>query len=240
MSLLALEHVGKQFGSGVQGRVALRDVSMQISPGELVSVWGRRRSGRSTLLRVAAGIEPPESGVVVLDGQDMYGLPMRGLDAIGYCRTSFRPSEGQLILDQLLLGQLSRGVSAATARGRATDALRRVEAERLLAARPGDLDTAERVRVAIARVLVRDPRLLVIDEPTIGVDLLARQGILALLRSLADDGIAVLSSTADSAGLENADRVLSLSDGEVSGSAIPDTASVIPISRRAGAREASA
>jgi ABC-type multidrug transport system ATPase subunit len=238
MSLLALEHVGKQFGSGVQGRVALRDVSLQISAGELVAVWGRRRSGRSTLLRVAAGIEPPDSGHVLLDGQDMYGLPMRGLDAIGYCRTSFRPSEGQLILDQLLLGQLSRGVSAATARSRATDALRRVEAERLLAARPGDLDAAERVRVAIARVLVRNPRLMVIDEPTIGVDLLSRQGILALLRSLADDGIAVLSSTADSAGLENADRVLSLSDGEVSGSAIPDTASVIPISRRADVRGA--
>jgi putative ABC transport system ATP-binding protein len=236
MSLLALEHVGKQFGSGAQNRVALRDVSLQISPGELVAVWGRRRSGRSTLLRVAAGIEPPGSGVVLLDGQDMYGLPMRGLDAIGYSRTTFRPSEGELILDQLLLGQLSRGVNAATARGRATDALRRVGAERLLAARPGDLDAAERVRVAIARVLVRSPRLLVIDEPTIGVDLLARQSILDLLRSLADEGIAVLSSTGDSAGLENADRVMALSDGEVSGSAIPDTASVIPISRRASAR----
>jgi ABC-type multidrug transport system ATPase subunit len=234
MSLLALEHVGKQYGSGVQSRMALRDVSFEVESGQLVSVWGRRRSGRSTLLRVAAGIERPDTGCVRLDGQDIYELATRGLSDIGFFHTSFRPSEGQLVLDQLLLGQMSRGVKATNARVRASEALRRVGAERLIAARPGDLDAAERARIGIARALLREPRVLVIDEPTIGVDLLAREGILSLMRSLANEGIAVLTSTADTAGLENADLALALSDGELNGSAAPDQAAVIPLRRASG------
>jgi ABC-type multidrug transport system ATPase subunit len=231
MSLLALEHVGKRHRSGIEGRVAIRDVSFEIDPGELIVVWGRRRSGRSTLLRVAAGIERPDSGSVRLDGEDVYRRGVSGLETIAYCRTSFAAAEGQLIIDQLVLGQLSRGVAADPAREHAREALRRVDAEHLLALRPGDLDPAERVRVALARAIVRRPRLLVIDEPTIGVDLLARDSILSLLRSLADEGVAVLTSTADAAGLENADRALTLSDGELTGSAAPDRAAVIPFRR---------
>jgi ABC-type multidrug transport system ATPase subunit len=231
MSLLALEAVSKRYGSGATGRVAVRDVSFEIEPGELVAVWGRRRSGRSTLLRVAAGIERPDSGSVCLEGRDVYGRGATGLETIAYCRTTFPPSEGQLIMDQLVLGQLSRGIGAGAARERAREALRRVDAERLVALRPGDLDPAERVRVAVARAFVRQPRLLVVDEPAIGVDLLARDGILSLLRSLADEGVAVLMSTADAAGLGNADRALTLSDGELTGSAAPERATVIPLRR---------
>jgi putative ABC transport system ATP-binding protein len=229
MSLLALEHVAKRYGDGADRRIALRDVSFEIESGELVAIWGRRRSGRSTLLRVSAGIERPDSGSVRLDGLNMYGRDASALETIAYCRTTFPPSGGQLILDQLVLGQLSRGIAAGAARSRAADALRRVGAERLIALRPGDLDPEERVRVALARAILREPRLLVIDEPTIGVDLLARDGILTLLRSLADEGIAVLTSTADAAGLENADRALTLSDGELTGSAAAERATVIPL-----------
>lgn len=233
MSLLALEHVGKRYGSGAQSRIALREVSFEIQPRELVAVWGRRRSGRSTLMRVAAGIERPDTGRVLFEGRDLYAPRTHGLDVVCYCRTSFRPAEGQLVLDQLVLGQLSRGIAVAEARARAADALHAVGAKDLIASRCGDLDPAERVRVAIARALVREPRVLVIDEPTIGVDPLVRDGLLKLLRSLANEGIAVLTSTGDAAGLEDADRALTLSDGELNGSVAPDTAAVIPL-RRAG------
>jgi ABC-type multidrug transport system ATPase subunit len=231
MSLLALEHVAKRYGSGAAVRTALRDVSFEIEPAELVVVWGRRHAGRSTLLRVGAGIERPDSGLVRLEGQDIRRRNAGALETIAYCRTLFPPSEGRLMIDQLVLGQLSRGIGAGAARSRAREALRRVDAEYLIALRPGDLDPAERVRAAVARALVRQPRLLVIDEPTTGIDLLARDGILSLLRSLADQGIAVLTSTADAAGLENADRALTLSDGELTGSAAPERATVIPLRR---------
>jgi putative ABC transport system ATP-binding protein len=234
MSLLALERVRREYGTGAQSRMALRDVSFELEAGELTVVWGRRRSGKTSLLRVAAGIEPPDLGTVRLEGADIYQLPTRGLDSIGYCRTTFRPSEGELILDHLLAGPLACGVRPAEARARASDSLRRVGAEHLMASRPGDLDASERVLISVARALVREPRILAIDEPTIGVDPSARNEILSLLRSLADEGISVISSTADSAGLESADRALTLSNGELIGSAVPDTASVIPFRRASG------
>jgi ABC-type multidrug transport system ATPase subunit len=234
MSLLSVEHVVKRYGVGAQQRVALRDVSFELDAGELVAVRGRRRSGRSTLLRIAAGLEPPDSGVVRLEGTPLSERGSRALDEVCYCRKTFRASEGRLVLDQLVLGQLSRGVRASQARTRASEALRRVGAERCNALRPCELDGTERVRVAVARALVREPKLLVIDEPTLGIDLLDRDGVLQLLRSLADEGIAVLTSTADTMGLADADRALALSDGELDGMLVSQHASVIQLRRASG------
>ncbi len=69
MSLLELEHVGKSYSRG--SHVALDDLSLAIDPGEMVVVWGERQSGRSTLLRIAAGVETPSEGVVRFDGRDL-------------------------------------------------------------------------------------------------------------------------------------------------------------------------
>lgn len=69
MALLEFACVRKRYGRGQLERVALRDVSFELGHGELVAIWGRRNSGRSTLLRIAAGLEAPDQGVVSLDGQ---------------------------------------------------------------------------------------------------------------------------------------------------------------------------
>jgi ABC-type multidrug transport system ATPase subunit len=235
MSLLELKGVSKRYGRGSGERVVLRNVSLELDAGELVAVWGRRRSGRSTLLRVAAGIEASDhGGVVRFAGRD---LANRGGDAlgdgIGYCRKTFRPAEGEVILDQLIFSQLARGVSPSHARSRARNALKRAGVEGCAALRPNELDSAEAVRVAIARVLAFQPRLLMIDEPTIGVDPLVRDDILLLLRSLADEGIAVLASTGEATGLSGADRALSLGDGELHGTLAPELAPVTLLRRPA-------
>ena len=78
MSLLELEHVNKRFGRDWRGRVALCDVSLELDAGELVVVWGLRRSGRSTLLRVSAGVEPADAGAVRFDGRELAGAAARG------------------------------------------------------------------------------------------------------------------------------------------------------------------
>ncbi len=231
MSLLELAHVSKRYGRGLNERVALHDVSLQIDTGELVAVWGRRRSGRSTLLRIAAGLEMPDEGVVRFEGHDLADPHAEALrSGIRYCRKSFRPAGGQFVLDQLTTSQLTRGVSLSLARERASEALGRVGAERCSALRPGELDSAEVVRVAVARALVHRSRMLVIDEPTLGVEIVARDGILALLRSLADEGISVLASAAETTGLAGADRALSLAKGSLRGdlSAL-ELAPVVPL-----------
>ncbi len=234
MTLLALEHVGRRCRQGAHERVVLRDVSLQLDCGELVAVWGVRHCGRSTLLRIAAGIDPPDSGVVRFAGKPLSARGGGALGSgIGYCHPAPRGAEARGVLDELMVGQLARGVPQRAARVRACAALERAGAERCAVHGLHELDGAETVRVTIARALVLAPSLLVIDEPTRGVDLLERDGILALLRSLADEQIAVLTSAAQATELSGADRALSLSGGELRGSLLPELAPVVPL--RAGA-----
>ena len=226
MALLELEHVSKRFGRGSGERIALHDVTFELEAGELVGVWGRRRSGRSTLLRVVAGIEAPDEGAVRIDGRILEHARAQ----VRFCRRSFRAAEGKTVLEQLSTGQLTRGASLAQARAQARHALARLGAQHAAPLRPAELDGAEATRVAIARALVREPKLLVIDEPTLGVELDVRDEILELLRELANEGIAVLYSATDSSGLTGADRALKLAKGSLSGElSTAELAPVVPL-----------
>jgi ABC-type sugar transport system ATPase subunit len=230
MALLELERVAKGDGRGL--RVALVDVSLAIDAGEMLVVWGERQSGRSTLMRIAAGIEAPDSGVVRFGGRDLAGRDGERLGGgIGYCRRVFRLDWGRTVLEQLMAGQLARRVPQSTAQTNAWTALERVDAVRCAGLVASELKVEEAVRVALARALTAHPRLLVIDEPTIGVDSLRQDDILRLLRSLADEGIAILESTGDGTGLLGADRALALGKGRLSGELVPDLATVSDLAR---------
>lgn len=235
MILLELEHVSKRSRPGV--RDALDNVSLSIDQGELVTVWGERRSGRSTLLRVAAGIERPDAGVVRFAGRDLAERNDDELgEGIGYCRTAFRASAGQQIVDLLAATQLARGTPQSAARSRAWEVLERVAAKEYGTRTTEELNGEEIVRIAIARALACEPRLIVIDEPTIGVELIARDGILLLLRSIADDGVAILTSTGEGTGFLGADRVLALHKGKLRGEIAPELAPVTELERHRQAR----
>jgi ABC-type multidrug transport system ATPase subunit len=228
MSLLELEHVGKCYGP-LSERVVLRDVSLEVEDGEMVAVWGRRRSGRSTLLRVAAGIARPDTGVVRFEGLDLSARDGERLGGgIGYCRRTFAPSEGRRVIDHLVVGQVACGLPLALAANQAREALERTGIGHCATLRPAELDCAEAVRASIARALAFAPRLLLIDEPTIGVDPLERDDILRLLLSLAHDGIAVLASTGEAPALSGA-RALMLSEGELRGPPARELATVVPL-----------
>jgi ABC-type lipoprotein export system ATPase subunit len=238
MSLLALERVGKHYRVGLRERAVLHDITLELEAGELAAVWGLRRSGRSTLLRVAAGIEAPDRGVVRFDGRDLAEDREAALGGggIGWCQSTFRSTEGRGVLDQVMIGLLTCGVPPPLAHERAREALARVGAERCATLRLGELDGAEALRVGLARTLAVRPRLLVIDEATGGVDQFDRDPILRLLRSLADEGIAILASTRESVGLAGADRTWALSDGELRSGHTPRLAEVLPL-HGAGARK---
>jgi ABC-type sugar transport system ATPase subunit len=239
MSLLALERVGRHYSGPAGERAVLCGVSLELDRGELAVVWGLKGSGRSTLLRIAAGIEAPDSGAVRFEGRDLAEDAEDLLGGgIGYAERMFRCAEGQGVLEQVTVGLLARGVPPREARALARRALERVEAEHTATRRLAALEESEGVRVAIARALALEPALLVIDEPTRGVDLLERDGILALLRSLADDGIAVLASTSESTGLAGADRAFVISEGELRGAPPAELATVLPLRRPARRRVA--
>ena len=232
MSLLELEGVRKRREDG--GALLLREVSLRIEAGELAVVWGMRGSGRSTLLRIAAGIEPPDAGAVRFEGRDLSGRGRRLLgEGIGYCHRTLRFGESQSALEHAMVGPLSRWVAPAAARRRALAALERVGAAHCAGLRQHKLTGGEAVRVALARTLALAPRMVVVDEPVAGVDLAERDGVLGLLRSLADEGVAVLASTGESTGLSQADRAFALGEGTLRSAPQRPLAAVVQLRRAA-------
>jgi ABC-type lipoprotein export system ATPase subunit len=235
--LLVLERVWKRYPRRRGGRpasVALRDVSLEIDAGELVVVWGRRRSGRTTLLEVAAGIEPPTEGTVRFEGVDLARRAMLGVaGGIAVASTRFERVLGDSVLEQVAVPLLEGSGAVLDAQGRAHRALRRVCVDRCAEMHPEELDHTEAIRVAIARALVTRPGLLLVDEPTYGVPpARQRDELLRLLRSIAhDDGVAVLMTVDEATDLAGADRAMSIDTGEVRGETVPTTAAVVPLRR---------
>ncbi len=242
MSLLALEHVGKRHRDGPLERVVLRDVSLALDPGELVAVWGPECSGRSTLLRIAAGLARADTGVVRFDGRDLAALGENALGhGIGYCRQR-RPLEGRgrrsgrkrrkglHVLDNVMTGLLVvHGVRSAAAKTCARAALERVGVADCADLTVNELDRAEAVRVILAEALSLEPRLLLIYEPISDLDDSQRDGVLLLLRSLAADGIAILMTFGETTRPCGVDRALALVDGELQRSVSPELPWIVPL-----------
>ncbi len=228
--LLELAHVTATHLKGVHSLKVLDDVSLQVEPGELVAVYGRRKSGRTTLLRVAAGIEIPSSGTVQLCGADLNADRNGALGRqIGVVHNSFQSvASTQPALWHVAFAALARRVRIRSATRQAQVLLERVgaPADAVL----GDLDARERTLVALARALAGEPRLLLVDEPTNGIDLMEWDSIAKLLRSVADDGIAVLATAPSIAATLGATRVLHLTDGKLVGSSdLTRSGDVVPI-----------
>ncbi len=219
MSLLELRNVAKRHIGGGRNVTVLRDGCLEIDPGELVGVYGSRGSGRTTLLRLAAGIDAPDAGTVCFDGRDLAEHGERILAReIGYCHKSFPNAQGSPAIEEVLLGLLVNGVRGKEAHTRAREAIERAGAERLAHRPIRELDSEERVRLALAHALALRPRLLLVDEPLAGVELEQRDEILLLARSLADEGIALLMSVGDMSELRGTDQSHTIGDGCLLGS----------------------
>jgi ABC-type lipoprotein export system ATPase subunit len=231
MSLLELQAVTKRYRSGQRERSVLSDVELRLDAGELAVVWGARRSGRTTLLRIAAGVEAPDSGGVRFEGQPL-GESAIGT-GVGYVAKTLRAQEEEGVLDQIAAVLLARGVGVHEARERAREALQRAGGERCAAMKVSELGGGEMLRVAIARTLALAPKVLVVDEPAATVEISERDEVLALLRRLTRDGVAVLASTGEAEQLAGADVALTLRDGQLQGPSRQQTATVLPLRRGA-------
>jgi len=231
MSLLRLEGVSKRYRRGRREVVALDDVSLEIAPGELVAVWGVPRSGRTTLLRIAAGLERPDGGAVRFGDRAL--APSKHDDSlphgIGFVQPGLASAGGESILDYVAMPLLARGASPEAARARALLQLERAGAAACAPLQPRELEPTERVRVAIAQALVTGPRLLLVDDPTRHVDLLEREAVLLLVRSIADGRVAVLMTTGEAMGVSGVDRALTISGGVLRAEASAEPANVVEL-----------
>jgi ABC-type lipoprotein export system ATPase subunit len=217
--LLSLDRVSKRYWRGRHEIVVLDNVSFDVEAGEFAAIFGQRASGKTPLLRIAAGIEPADTGMVLFGGEDLTKRARKrgsGLHPrIGWMRREgpFLPS--MEMLDYVAL-PLFRPISHREAHRLATRALRRIGADELARARWAELDDAERTLVMIAQAIVREPSLLVADDPTIGLGTIERESVLRHLRDIAkESGMAVLMAVPDVPDMLRSHTVMSLSDGEL-------------------------
>jgi ABC-type multidrug transport system ATPase subunit len=231
--MLELDHVSKRYRHGARQAEVLREVTLQLHEREVIAVWGLPRSGRSALLRVAAGIEAPDSGVVRFRGRPLSVARSALPGGIAYCPPTFHGLEAQAVLRELIATQLARGLRHSRARERAFAALERAGVRGCEARLPYELERAEQVRVGIARALLQDPAVLVIDEPIRGVDPRERDRILQLLGSLSRERASIIITIDTGVGLHASDRALSIGEGRLRGHLAPQLAPVVELPLRA-------
>ncbi|MFF0312185.1 ABC transporter ATP-binding protein [Streptosporangium sp. NPDC004379] len=221
MTVVRLAGVARVHGEGATAVHALRDVSLQVEPGELVAVMGPSGSGKSTLLNVAGGLDRPTSGTVHVDGRDLAGV--RDLAAlrrrsVGYVFQDLNLIASLTAAENVMLPRELDGVRSRPAREEAVAVLAEVDAADLADRFPDELSGGQRQRVAIARALVGERRLLLADEPTGALDTRTGDEIMQVLRARCDAGAAVLLVTHEPRYAAWADRVVFLRDGMIADS----------------------
>ena len=241
--LLSFENVSKRFPDGGREIVVLDRVSLEIDAGVSVGVYGPRRSGKSTLLRLAAGIALPDAGTIEFEGRDVASMPSaeRGRllrQRIAFMSTAdWRPSPGESVVEHVATSLGSVGLTMRDARRRAMRVLGRVGIRAADALEPvASLSLAERVRVMLARALAREPRLLVLDEPAVMPTLGDRERFYELLRSEAHDrDMALLMASEEMSALQGVKVFVSIENGELTSTEQRGTVVLLPGRRLGGA-----
>jgi putative ABC transport system ATP-binding protein len=198
---------------------ALDSVSVSIEPGEFVGIAGPSGSGKSTLLHLLAGLDVPTEGTVIIDGTDTTPLSEQQratlrLETVGIVFQHFYLLPSLSARSNVALPLVEQGVGKRSRHSRAEQLLQQVGLGDRIDHKPGELSGGEQQRVAIARSLATNPRLLIADEPTGELDTTTGQQILNLLAATTD-GRAVVVASHDEQVLEQTDRIIRLRDGRL-------------------------
>jgi putative ABC transport system ATP-binding protein len=226
--LVRLDRISKHFGEGETRVDALRAVSLEVYPGEVVALLGPSGSGKTTLLNVIGCILDPSSGSMELDGELVLregawlrrDLKRLRLDKIGFIFQFHNLIPFLDATDNVALVLQLAGADAATAHNRAVELLDYLEVGHRRHAMPAKLSGGEAQRVAIARALANRPRIVLADEPTAALDSKRAAIVMDLLRRVAaEQEAAIIAVTHDEKIFDRFDRIFSLRDGRLEGEA---------------------
>jgi putative ABC transport system ATP-binding protein len=217
--MIVLDRVAKTYPGGA---MAVRDVSLRITEGEMVALVGPSGSGKSTMLHLIGTLDVATSGTVSVDGYDVRTLTDSQVSAlrasrIGFVFQQFHLAAGMTAVDNVSDGLLYAGVARDERHRRAEAALTRVGLGHRLRHRPHELSGGERQRVAIARAVVGRPRVLLADEPTGNLDTAAGAEVLAVLAGLHEAGTTVVVITHDTDVAATMPRRVVMRDGAIIG-----------------------
>lgn len=216
--MIKLEKITKTYPMGKRELTVLREVTLHIKQGELVAIMGPSGSGKSTMLNLIGCLDKPTSGKYYLEDREVSSLnggelaQVRG-KKIGFIFQTFNLLPRLSALANVELGMRYVGGSD---RKKAVEAMERVGLGERANHRPTELSGGEQQRVAIARALVKNPPLLLADEPTGNLDSKSGEGIISTLTSLhAEQGITLVMITHDANIARNCQRIIYLKDGQI-------------------------
>ncbi len=219
--VIELRGVRKSYRMGSHAVHALRGVDLSLAPGEMLALTGPSGSGKSTLLNICGLIDQADEGHVQLLGQPVRGLgesaaTLLRRDAIGFIFQGFNLVPVMSVADNVDYPLFLAGVPVRERRERVAQALRAVGLQDHAQHRPDALSGGQRQRVAVARALVKSPRLVIADEPTASLDSHTAHQVLDLMRERGHaQGAAFLIATHDARLLGRCDRVVHLLDGQL-------------------------
>lgn len=229
-AILELRGVSKSFGEGDRRVDAVRDVTLDIDRGEMVSLVGPSGSGKSTLLAMVGGLLQPTAGAIVVDGEDItrHGKGARTRyrrDRVGFVFQGSNMVPFLTARENLLIVGEFGGVDRGALRHRADELLEELGLARVRDQVASQLSGGERQRVAIARALMRDPVLILVDEPTASLNSeLGSRVVDALKEEIHGRSKACIMVTHDERMAERADRLIEFRDGRLhSADARPET-----------------
>ncbi len=219
--IVAVDGLNKIYRTGRNEVHALKDATFTVQAGQLLAVKGRSGSGKTTLLNLIGGLDRPESGRVVVDGQEVTSLDETSLlrlrrDTIGFVFQSFGLIPVLSAAENVSIPMRLRATPPAARDARVALLLALVGLDAHTRQRPYELSGGQQQRVAIARALANEPRLLIADEPTGQLDSQTGKAIMQLIQALvATQGVTAIVATHDPTILQLAHRVIELKDGRV-------------------------
>lgn len=219
MSALLVTNIHKSY-AGATCRSVLRDVSLQLDPGDYVAIMGESGAGKSTLLNLIAGLDVPDAGRIVVADQDLAALDDAARtrlrrNRMGFVFQAFHLLPHLTVERNVALPLALNGVGGETAAARVAEMLAAVQLSARASSFPAELSGGEMQRVAVARALVHKPALVLADEPTGNLDAESAGEVLQLLRKqLKRDAAAGIIVTHSGIAAATADRIYRLvSDG---------------------------
>jgi putative ABC transport system ATP-binding protein len=216
-----LTNVTKDYPKGRETVHALRGVNVEIPDGEWLAIQGPTGHGKSTLLQILGGLDRPTSGSVDFDGRDLARTRETAMtkvraNSIGFIFQTFNLIPTLSAQENVETALVPLGVSGASRRARAAEALNSVGLADRLRPLPTELSGGQQQRVAIARALVKEPTVLLADEPTGNLDEDTRDEIIGLLEKLwQDNGLTMVIVTHDSSIARRAQRLGTMRNGKL-------------------------
>lgn len=218
--ILEIKDVSKSYKRGNVSTTAISDISYSLEEGESLSIIGPSGSGKSTLLNIIGGLDKPDKGTVIIDGHDITKLNDLKLSnfrnkTIGFIFQFFNLQDYLTAQENVMVPLLFSKMKTSEAQAKALDLLKKVGLEARAKYFPQQLSGGEMQRVAVARSLANDPKIVLADEPTANLDRKSANVVLELFEEIAKNGVSVIVITHDPYVSARFKNILHISDGKI-------------------------